>query len=160
MSVEEVEEVDKKILEPGYFFFNAVTMEIISVIAMILFTMFRTFLTTSLEDIFLPGIFISAGFFLTLIGVCKYGYRIVSLCTPQKRMRKAANGILDALIQSGKLEEPLHCRAVTEETEAAAFVYLKGGNTRDKTLLRLPGGILGSLIIHDICLFERRVCAG
>lgn len=134
MSVEEVEEVDKKILEPGYFFFNAVTMEIISIIAMILFTMFRTFLTTSLEDIFLPGIFISAGFFLALIGVCKYGYRIVSLCTPQKRMRKAANGILDALIQSGKIEDPLHCRAVTEETEAAAFVYLKGGSTRDKTL--------------------------
>ena len=134
MRVEEVEEVDKKILEPGYLFLNAVVIEIISVILFILSILIRAFGSASAENLFLPGIMIYIAMAASFFGICKYGYRIGSLCTPQKRMKKAACGILDALIQTGKLEEPLHCRVMTEEDEAAVFTCLKGGNTRDKTL--------------------------
>ncbi len=134
MRVEEVEEVDKKILEPGYLFLNAVVIEIISVILFILSILIRAFGSASAENLFLPGIMIYIAMAASFFGICKYGYRIGSLCTPQKRMKKAACGILDALMQTGKLEEPLHCRVMTEEAEAAVFTCLKGGNTRDKTL--------------------------
>lgn len=134
MRVEEVEEVDKKILEPGYLFLNAVVIEIISVILFILSILIRAFGSASAENLFLPGIIIYIAMAASFFGICKYGYRIGSLCTPQKRMKKAACGILDALMQTGKLEEPLHCRVMTEEAEAAVFTCLKGGNTRDKTL--------------------------
>lgn len=134
MRVEEVEEVDKKILEPGYLFLNAVVIEIISVILFIFSILIRAFGSASAENLFLPGIIIYIAMAASFFGICKYGYRIGSLCTPQKRMKKAACGILDALMQTGKLEEPLHCRVMTEEAEAAVFTCLKGGNTRDKTL--------------------------
>lgn len=134
MRVEEVEEVDKKILEPGYLFLNAVVIEIISVILFIFSILIRAFGSASAENLFLPGIIIYIAMAVSFFGICKYGYRIGSLCTPQKRMKKAACGILDALMQTGKLEEPLHCRVMTEEAEAAVFTCLKGGNTRDKTL--------------------------
>lgn len=134
MRVEEVEEVDKKILEPGYLFLNAVVIEIISVILFIFSILIRAFGSASAENLFLPGIIIYIAMAASFFGICKYGYRIGSLCTPQKRMKKAACGMLDALMQTGKLEEPLHCRVMTEEAEAAVFTCLKGGNTRDKTL--------------------------
>lgn len=134
MRVEEVEEVDKGLLEPGYLFLNAVVMEIISVILFILSILSRTIGSASAKNLFLPGIMIYIAIIAAFFGICKYGYRLLSLWTPQKRMKKAAEGILDALIQTGKLEEPLHCHVVTEEAEAAVFTYLKGGNTRDKTL--------------------------
>ena len=58
MRVEEVEEVDKKILEPGYIFFNAVVMEVVSVILFILSVMARALGSASAETAFLPGIII------------------------------------------------------------------------------------------------------
>lgn len=134
MSVEEVQEVDKEILDPGYLFFNAVALEVVSTIAAILFFLYKVFFEVTLKNGFVPGIFITAGLFLSVAGVCRYGYRIFSLCTPQKRMKKAAEGILDALIRTGKIEEPLHCYAAVEEDDIAVMSYLKGGNTRDKTL--------------------------
>lgn len=133
MTVEEVQEVDKAIVDPGYIFWNAVILEIVFMVLLVMFVLLRLFVYATLENVFLPGIFISAGLLVCTILVSKYGLKIASLCTPQKRMRKVAEGILDALIQTGKIEEPLHCRVVIEETEIAVFSYLKGGNTRDKT---------------------------
>ncbi len=60
---------------------------------------------------------ITAVLLVALFGVAKYGYRLMTLCSPQKRMQKAANGILDALIRIRRLEEPLHCRAVVEQAD-------------------------------------------
>ena len=134
MTVEEVQETEKAALEPGYFFLNAVSLEIVSSIAAILFVLLRIFAPVIWEVGILAGIVIHAGLILSLFLVCKYGFRIVSLCTPQKRMKKAAEGILEALKQTGKLDEPQHVRAVVEETDIAVTAYLKGGNTRDKTL--------------------------
>jgi len=134
MSVEEVEEVDKAILEPGYFFLNAVAVEIMAGILMVICLLLYGLLGASAEYMFLPGLLVSAGLLASIFMLCRYGWRIVSLCTPQKRMKKAAEGILKALIQTGKLEEPAHCRVAVEEAEVAVFAYLKGGSTRDKTL--------------------------
>lgn len=49
-------------------------------------------------------------------------------------MKQAAEGILDALIRTAKLEEPQHCKAEVKEEEFLVLSYLKGGTTRDKTL--------------------------
>lgn len=133
-AVEEVEEVDKALLEPGYFFLNAVVLEVVSSIAAICFLLARIFFSAGTNHIFVPGFVISILLFLSVAGIFRYGFRIATLCTPQKRMKKAAQGILNALIQTGKLESPLNCRAETEECDIAVRAYLKGGSTRDKTL--------------------------
>lgn len=134
MCVEEIREVDKQILAPGYLFLNAVLMEIVSCVWMLLLLFFRIFITAGLEH---------ASFWFTAAGVLflaaaafagKYGFRIFRLCTPQKRMKRAAEGILDALVQTGKIEEPQHCRSEVKEEEILVLACLKGGTTRDKTL--------------------------
>ncbi len=132
--VEEVQEVDKRILEPGYLFLNAVTVEVVSWICMILIVLFRMFLQAGLEAAsFWPA---ATGVFFLAAAACagRYGVRIFKLCTPQKRMKQAAEGILDALIRTAKLEEPQHCKAEVKEEEFLVLSYLKGGTTRDKTL--------------------------
>ncbi|MFR9273204.1 MAG: DEAD/DEAH box helicase family protein [Clostridia bacterium] len=132
--VEEVQEVDKRILEPGYLFLNAVTVEVVSWICMILIVLFRMFLQAGLEAAsFWPA---ATGVFFLAAAACagRYGVRIFKLCTPQKRMNQAAEGILDALIRTAKLEEPQHCKAEVKEEEFLVLSYLKGGTTRDKTL--------------------------
>ena len=134
MCVEEVQEVDKHILEPGYLFLNAVAVEIVSWICMILIMLFRIFLQAGLEaGSFWPA---ATGILFLASAVCagRYGVRIFRMCTPQKRMRQAAEGILDALIRTAKIEEPQHCRAEVMEEEFLVLSCLKGGTTRDKTL--------------------------
>ncbi len=131
MGVEELVETDTAQMDaPGYLFFNAVVSEVISVILTILCVLLRIF-------VFAKGgqtLVITAVLLVALFGVAKYGYRLMTLCSPQKRMQKAANGILDALIRIRRLEEPLHCRAVVEQADVLAYTYLKGGTVRDKTL--------------------------
>ncbi|MBS6396984.1 MAG: DEAD/DEAH box helicase family protein [Clostridiales bacterium] len=127
MSIEEVQEVDKELLTPGYLFLNAVAYEILSAVCLVICFFARVFLQSGLP-------LWSIGIFFSLIAVCKYGYRLVSLATPQKRMKKAAEGIFKALEKMDKLEEPMHSRVVVEEAELVMFAYLKGGSTRDKTL--------------------------
>lgn len=134
MSVEEVEEVDKRLLEPGCVFFNAVAFEIASGILLVLFFLLRLAVSVSVQSLSFLGILFSMGMLISFLAVCRYGYRIVSLCTPQKRMKKAAEGMLKALAEIGLLDEPEHCRAAVEEAEVAVFAYLRGGSTRDKTL--------------------------
>lgn len=133
MSMEEVQEVPKEALEPGYLFLNAVTLEIISAIAMILMLILNVAHAAAAGGS-VVGFVLAVLLFVTLCLVVRYGYRIVSLCTPQKRMKKVADGILKALIAIGKIEEPQHCHAVVEEEEILVGAYLKGGTTRDKTL--------------------------
>lgn len=135
MSVEEMVEMDNTMAnDPGYLFFNAVILEIISLITNIL-SLTAEFSIRRTPDTDTSGtVLIALLFFLSIFGIGKYGYRIFSMWSPQKRMQKAANGILNALIQTNHIEEPLHCRAVVEQQEILAFTYLKGGTTRDKTL--------------------------
>lgn len=134
MSVEEVTEMDPALLEPGYLFFNAVAVEIILGIVTVLLFLCRIVAGASLEHSFLPGFFINIGLLAAIFLLCRYGFRIAGLCTPQKRMKKIAGGILKSLVQIGALEDPDHCRVETEETDVAVLAYLKGGSTRDKTL--------------------------
>ncbi|MDO4262422.1 MAG: DEAD/DEAH box helicase family protein [Eubacteriales bacterium] len=134
MSVEETVEMDEELAAPGYLFFNAVVCEIVSALCLIFSLGFRMSLRAALQwesaAALIAGLFMLAA----CVGVVKYGVRIFGLCTPQKRMRQAADGILGALIRTGQVEEPLHCRAVVEQSGTLAFSYLKGGSTRDKTL--------------------------
>lgn len=127
MSIEEVEEMDKSALDPGFLFLNAVILDALSIAMMVVFSIMKAFFS---PDSFLYSI----GIFASFVAFIKYGLRALTLCTPQKRMKKAADGILKALIEIGKIEEPDHCRTVVEEDEVLVFAYLKGGTTRDKTL--------------------------
>lgn len=134
MCVEEVQEADKRILEPGYLFLNAVAVEIVSWICMVLIMLFRIFLQAGLEaESFWSA---ATGILFLAAAVCagRYGVRIFRLCTPQKRMKQAAEGILDALIRTGKMEAPQHSRVEVNEEEFLVLSCLRGGTTRDKTL--------------------------
>ena len=134
MAVEEVQEIEKDKAEIGYLFANAVACEIVSVIGTVLFFCCRVFLEAGTSVRSVPAVLAGVGFLLCAIGALRYGYRIVSLMTPQKRVKKTAEGILAALIQIGKIEDPEHCRVAVEESDVLVGAYLKGGSTRDKTL--------------------------
>lgn len=135
MGVEEVVEMDREGSEdPGYLFINAVVWEAISWITAFLCTCIRISLREKMRGGSPGALLMAVLFLLSLVGIVRYGCRIFSMWTPQKRMKKAAEGILDALIRAGHIEEPLHCHAVAEHAGVLAFTYLKGGTTRDKTL--------------------------
>lgn len=134
MRVEEVESVDKDALGPGFLFVNALILSIGSLILFLLWMLTRLFLQVSVSTFdprALTGFLLFFGL-LFLFG--KYGYRILTLCTPQRRMKKAAEGVLKALAVSGRLEQPEHCAIGTLEDDVLVAAYLKGGSTRDKTL--------------------------
>ena len=156
MAVEEVQEIEKEKAELGYLFANAVACEIVSAIGAVLFFFCRVFLEAGLNVHSGPAVLAGFGFLLCAVGVLRYGYRIVSLLTPQKRVKKTAEGILAALIQIGKIEEPEHCRVATEETDVLVGAYLKGGSTRDKTLFAACLGELWGVIDNPRYLLMRK----
>lgn len=134
MRIEEVEEVDKTMFEPGYLFLNAVCMNIGLAIAYVILYFAREFSEAAVQHRSILPLALTALSILVLCAMAKYGFRILSLCTPQKRMKKMAEAILKAMEQTGKMEEPYHCRVQVEEGDIFFAAYLKGGTTRDKTL--------------------------
>ena len=134
MRVEEETEVEDSLAEPGYLFFNAVLMETLCVLGTAAALAAQIFLRSSVETSSFSLFLLRLLLLFCLFGLLKFGCRIARLCSPQKRMQQAADGILDALIQTDRLEEPRHCRAVTEHDDVLSFCWLKGGTTRDKTL--------------------------
>ena len=131
--VEAVTEVDSSLSEIGYVFINAVSMGILSAVCMVLTILFRSMAQLETAESVLAG----AVAILALTGVCRYGYRALSFCTPQKRMKKVSEAMLKALMETGKMEDPFYCSAEVETVkglEAVQGIYLKGGSMRDKTL--------------------------
>ncbi len=134
MGVEEIQEMDKGLTEPGFVFVNAVAMTVFWSIIAVLDILARVFLQTGFYRSSLLGAAATALLVLSLFGMGYFGFRVIRFCTPQKRMQRVAECMLKALEKAGKLEAAGTGRAVTEEAEGLVLVYLKGGTTRDKTL--------------------------
>lgn len=126
MAIEEVCEMEQD-NAPGFLFLNAIILSMTSFIIML----FSIILKACVRAYSIPLTIVTL---ISLMAFGKYGFRALTVCTPQRLMKKSADGILKALIEIGKIEEPDHCRTAVEEDGPLIFGYLKGGTTRDKTM--------------------------
>lgn len=133
-TVEEVEQIDASLADPGYLFFNAIAGQLICAFMGLLFFFLEYPLYSAFGNSML-SILLYAGCFLCILLFCRYGFRLAAMATPQKRMKQMAQALLDALQSLGLLESDTPCRVVVENSgDILVFLYLKGGTTRDKTL--------------------------
>ena len=136
VAVEEVSEMDQELLEPGFVFFNAVLLTILSGIISVLAIVFELALAAAGHGGRAAFILIGVLAFAGVFGTAKFGTRVLRLCTPVRRMKAAGEALLEALKRTGQIESTgLSVRAETKEYEGVVVSsYLKGGTVRDKTL--------------------------
>lgn len=136
VAVEEVSEMDQELLEPGFVFFNAVLLTILSGIISVLAIVFELALAAAGHGRRAAFILIGVLAFAGVFGTAKFDTRVLRLCTPVRRMKAAGEALLEALKRTGQIESTgLSVRAETKEYEGVVVSsYLKGGTVRDKTL--------------------------
>ena len=128
VAVEEVSEMDQELLEPGFVFFNAVLLTILSGIISVLAIVFELALAAAGHGGRAAFILIGVLAFAGVFGTAKFGTRVLRLCTPVRRMKAAGEALLEALKRTGQIESTgLSVRAETKEYAGVVVSsYLKG----------------------------------
>ena len=134
MEIEQMEAVSQEELKTGYVFMNALGMEILSIILALLLGIGRLFAINGTGAksawVTMLGIGMIAAAFL----VAKYGIKLFRFSTPERRMKRISQAMVDALIGIGEIGDPGHCKAEVESVEGMLIgTWLKGGSMRDKT---------------------------
>lgn len=134
MEVQQLELVPKEEVKAGYLFLNALAMEALSLILALLLGIGRIFVSAGAGS----GSLLALGLGLGALGAAflaaKYGVRLFRFSTPERRMKQLGQAVLGALIETGELEDPSHCRVQVESAEGLLIgVCLKGGTMRDRT---------------------------
>lgn len=130
MEVEQMETILKEEVKAGYVFQNALGMEILSIILMILLAAGRFLISGGAIWATVLGIGVIAAALLA----ARYGIKLFRFSRPERRMKRIGQAMLRALIETGEIEDATHCRAEVESVEGLLIgTWLKGGSMRDKT---------------------------
>lgn len=132
MEVEQMEAVPEETARTGYLFVNAVGMEILSIVCMLILQIGRSALYGGRSSSW--SVILGIGMIAAAYGIARFGVRLFRFSTPRRRMKRIGQATVDALAETGALEDPEHCRAETESMDGLMIgVWLKGGTMRDKT---------------------------
>lgn len=135
MEVQQVEEIPEEAAKTGFLFVNAVWMEILSLLITVLMGVGRSVTQTAYGAGSVPAALLGFAMLAAGVLVARYGVRLVRLSTPQRRMEGISRAVVDALAETGELEDPQHCRAQAESADGLVIgTWLKGGTMRDKTV--------------------------
>ena len=154
MEIERVEAVPKEEVKPGYVFFHALGMEILSILLAVLLAFGRvTIANSSNLQLFAVGVCVII--LAALIG--KYGVKLLLFSTPQRRMDQIGRALLRALVEIGEIEEPNHCKTQVDSADGLVIAtWLKGGTMRDKTTFAACMEEIWGIIDNPRYLLARR----
>jgi hypothetical protein len=144
--IEQVNEVDPELLKPSYLFINLLTFfaisTILSVLYIILVISFRTAIIYQSGNILVVGVI---GMILFIL-VTRFGVRLYTLLTPEKRLQKIGETLLQTLRYMGEVST-INCAVKTEKISVSedgdttntfvTQVYIKGATMREKTLFSI-----------------------
>lgn len=141
--IEEVNEVDREFLQPGYLFLNFLKLFVINSALLVvwLFSQISIRIGVGFKNwYFVIGSLIGTLLLILLIGC---GMKLLPLLTPEKRLKNIGVAVLKTL-QYMEMIQTRNCEVKTEQirfyegdtplNEFAMHVYLKGATTREKTL--------------------------
>ena len=135
MEVEQVEAVPKEELQAGYVFQHALGMEILSVVLTVLLAVGRALLSGGIGAGSVGAVALGIGAVAAALLAARYGIKLFRFGTPERRMKRISQAVLQALIEIGEIEDAAHCKTEVESADGLFIgTWLKGGSMRDKTV--------------------------
>ncbi len=158
MEVEQVEAVPREEIKTGYVFVNAVGMEILSLVVVLLSAFGRALVLRGADAASPGAVLLGLCMIAALFFVAKYAVRLFRFSTPARRMKRISHAMVCALAEAGELEDPAHCRAEVDSMESVLIgTWLKGGSMRDKTTFACCMEELWGIIDNPRYLLAREV---
>jgi len=131
LEVEVTSEIGEEALKSGFFMLNVWSYVIVTTIISVLLILLKILFVPAIRGsgysvVLIILIFVALGF------TSKYGYKLFSLMTPQKRMKQIAKAILQTLKLKGLITSTDVLPKVEVNQDILVISYLKGGTMREK----------------------------
>jgi len=131
LEVEVMSEIGQEALKSGFFMLNVWSYVIVTTIISVLLILLKIlFMTVNIGAGY--SVFLIVLILVALVLIAKYGYRIFSLLTPQKRMKQIAKAILHTLQLKGLITSTDVLPKAEVNQDILVISYLKGGTMREK----------------------------